>query len=180
MNTELKKLRYSLKKRIYQGKKLSGSRSRENGFTLIELIMVVVIISILSVIAIPMYTGLSLAAKDKVASGVCGALNSSIMSMHGNYLMNEIPYSVNDIIGNTIFTGGVTTANFTVPAANEINFNYKGETYILNYIPQNGDSAANIECGGSSDDGGDDIVVIDDDGGVDDGGSKDKDGGSKG
>ncbi len=76
------------------------SINRENGFTLIELIVAIVIISILSVNAIPKYMSMSLASKNKVASEICGALNSSIMSLHGIYLMAQITYDVNDIISN--------------------------------------------------------------------------------
>lgn len=53
------------------------SRRPQGGFTLIELVMVMVIIAILAAVAIPKFVDLSSQAKTAALAGVQGALNSA-------------------------------------------------------------------------------------------------------
>jgi MSHA pilin protein MshA len=55
----------------------SLSRPAQAGFTLIELVMVMVIIAILAAVAIPKFVDLSSQAKTAALAGVQGALNSA-------------------------------------------------------------------------------------------------------
>lgn len=52
-------------------------RSRQTGFTLIELIMVIVILGVLSAVAIPKYLDLKSDANQAAVNGVAGALSSA-------------------------------------------------------------------------------------------------------
>jgi len=52
-------------------------RSRQTGFTLIELIMVIVILGVLSAVAIPKYLDLREDANLAAVNGVAGALSSA-------------------------------------------------------------------------------------------------------
>jgi MSHA pilin protein MshA len=52
-------------------------RSRQTGFTLIELIMVIVILGVLSAVAIPKYLDMKSDANQAAANGVAGALGAA-------------------------------------------------------------------------------------------------------
>jgi MSHA pilin protein MshA len=100
---------------------MSKRKKNEEGFTLIELIMVIVILGIISAVAIPKFLSLSDSAKLSSARGVGGAIASSISAEHADFLINGTPYDLADVLSATAFTSGITY-NTTVgaPAKGEI------------------------------------------------------------
>jgi MSHA pilin protein MshA len=57
---------------------------RRVGFTLIELIIVIVILGIMSIVAIPKYFDLQVQAKAAAEKGVVGGVRAGIATFYGN------------------------------------------------------------------------------------------------
>ena len=78
------------------------------GFTLIELIMIIVILGILAAVAIPKYLDLSYQAKSSAEKGVVGGVRAGIMT----YFANNKTYPASLDANGTFASGNCT--NITV------------------------------------------------------------------
>jgi len=62
----------------------------QRGFTLIELVVVIALLSILAAFAIPRYAGLEREARSASVLGVSGSIRSGAALVHGLWLSQEV------------------------------------------------------------------------------------------
>lgn len=99
----------------------------EKGFTLIELIVVIVIIGILAAVAIPKFVGMTGKARDAALKGFMGSLRDAAVLTHGKWLASggtednvtlEDGTVVTMCSANNAGTGCANNAVFGYPTAN--------------------------------------------------------------
>ena len=117
------------------------SSTRQAGFTLVELMIVVIIVGILAAVAVPMYTG----ATDKSRATECVAALGTIRSAMRNYYAEHVTYA------NANFTDGseIVSSGILEVASVDLDGRYfSSECYTFNGAPTA--DAFSVECDGSS------------------------------
>ena len=120
------------------------SRSQK-GFTLIELIIIIVIIGILAAVAIPRYVDLVSDAQNGTARGILGSLRSANTLLFADRLVHWLPtsptYTITDIVGSAQIQGvvaaGIGDNFYTCQIGNTtFTFTLNGTTVTVPTTPQ--------------------------------------------
>lgn len=77
-------------------------KKQQSGFTLIELVVVIVILGILAATAVPRFADLTDNANLAVSQGIVGAISSAAVVQLGTAPVGQ-PKTFNDILTNTAF-----------------------------------------------------------------------------
>jgi len=111
----------------------------KKGFTLIELVMVIVILGILAAVAIPQYFDLSSQANTAAEKGVVGGVRAGLMTYYAQYKAfpadldtggaTDACDTTNPCFNGVLTSGGITadwtkssTTEYTGPAGNEYTY----------------------------------------------------------
>lgn len=94
--------------------------NNQKGFTLIELVVVIVILGILSAFAVPKFVNMQDDAKEAVADGVLGAAKSAVALNHAKKLVNDEESNYPAYDGDDCTDGLITTGTCLENALEEL------------------------------------------------------------
>ncbi|MCR4287722.1 MAG: prepilin-type N-terminal cleavage/methylation domain-containing protein, partial [Deltaproteobacteria bacterium] len=83
----------------------------KKGFTLIELVMVIVILAILAAVAIPRFIDLQSDARVSTAKGIGGAVAGAANILHAQYLLKGTTYMLGTTEASSAATAVLFNAN---------------------------------------------------------------------
>ncbi len=130
------------------GNMWSKQENEEKGFTLVELIIVIVILGVISGVALPKFVGLSDSARTSAARGVGRALDGTIAVQHSQFLITTTAYNAGTVVNSTHLGGGITAPSVS---GSTITLNSGPRTYSWTFTSGSSSASAFITEDSSSD-----------------------------
>ena len=87
-----------------------------SGFTLIELVIVIIVLAILAATAVPKFINIQDDAKESALKGLLGALNSAVDIVHSKSVIDGNEQLPNKFVGT--LSSGLIKTNYGYPQAN--------------------------------------------------------------
>jgi prepilin-type N-terminal cleavage/methylation domain-containing protein len=114
----------------------------QRGFTLIEIIMVIVLLGIIAAIAIPKYIDLRTEAADATAKGIVGAIVSSAAIGYADLVTHNSDTTFpNFTTLHDTYLQAQNVTLYTVPATQYWTAAIGGDTYYFTYTQATGNAA---------------------------------------
>lgn len=93
---------------------MKGLKVKIKGFTLIELVIVIVLLGILASVALPRFLDIAGEAHNASVSGTAGAMASAVNIAHAKWLANGQPSSAPPVAGLDFLDSGHSNIGFNV------------------------------------------------------------------
>ena len=105
--------------------------NKQTGFTLVELVVVIVVVGLLAVAALPRFLDVTDEAKKASIEGVAGGYATGVLSARAQWEAEARPsLTINGVTRNSVNYDGV---NFWLTSSNQINGNFRdGYPYAIN------------------------------------------------
>lgn len=122
------------------------SRSGQRGFTMIELVVVIVILGILAAFALPKYMGLENQARVAALNGMTGSIRSAANMAHGVWLASGNPNTITvDTVTVTMVDGYPNAAGIQSLIQDTTGFTVKVAGTTTTFTPNNARTAATCD-----------------------------------